>query len=74
MHGDDPLHVIIEIKGYRGEDARVKRATMETYRVPEVNTLGSFGRWALAEFTNIYEIEAGFDKLVRGFLLEDAAE
>ena len=74
LHGDDPLHVIIEIKGCRGEDARVKRATMETYRVPEVNTLGSFGRWALAEFTNIYEIEAGFDKLVRGFLLEDAAE
>ena len=46
---------------------------METYWVPGVNTLGSFGRWAFAEFTDVYEIEAGFDELVRCFLLEDAA-
>ena len=70
---DDPLHLIVEIKGYRGEDAKVKKATMETYWVPGVNALGTFGRWAFAEFTDVYEIEAGFDALVRGFLLEDAA-
>ena len=71
---DDPLHLIVEIKGYRREDAKVKKATMETYWVPGVNALGTFGRWAFAEFTDVYEIEAGFDALVRGFLLEDAAE
>ena len=71
---DDPLHLIVEIKGYRGEDAKVKKATMETYWVPGVNALGTFGRWAFAEFTDVYEIESGFDELVRGFLLEDAAE
>ena len=71
---DDPLHLIVEIKGYRGEDAKVKKGTMETYWVPGVNALGTFGRWAFAEFTDVYEIEAGFDALVRGFLLEDAAE
>ena len=71
---DDPLHLIVEIKGYRGEDAKVKKATMETYWVPGVNALGTFGRWAFAEFTDVYEFEAGFDALVRGFLLEDAAE
>ena len=71
---DDPLHLIVEIKGYRGEDAKVKKATMETYWVPGVNALDTFGRWAFAEFTDVYEIEAGFDALVRGFLLEDAAE
>ena len=71
---DDPLHLIVEIKGYRGEDAKVKKATMETYWVPGVNALGTFGRWAFAEFTDVYEFEAGFEALVRGFLLEDAAE
>ena len=74
MYGDDPLHLIAEIKGYRREEAKVKRATMEIYWVPGVNTLGSYGRWAFGEFTNINETEAGFDELVRGFLLEDAAE
>ena len=71
---DNPLRLIVEIKGYRGEDAKVKKGTMETYWVPGVNALGTFGRWAFAEFTDVYEIEAGFDALVRGFLLEDAAE
>ncbi len=71
---DDPLHLIVEIKGYRGEDAKVKKATMDTYWVPGVNALGTFGRWAFAEFTDVYEFEAGFDALVRGFFLEDAAE
>ena len=70
---DDPLHLIVEIKGYRGEDAKDKKATMETYWVPGVNALGTFGRWAFAEFTDVYEIEAGFGELVRSFLLEDAA-
>ena len=46
---------------------------METYWVPGVNALGTFGRWAFAEFTDVYEIEAGFGELVRSFLLEDAA-
>ena len=65
---DDPLHLIVEIKGYRGEDAKDKKRTMETYWVPGVNALGTFGRWAFAEFTDVYEIEAGFSKLIEGFL------
>ncbi len=31
---------------------------METYWVPGVNNLGSYGRWAFAEFTDVYEIES----------------
>lgn len=61
---DDPLHLVVEIKGYRGEDAKVKRSTMETYWVPGVNRLGSFGRWAFAEFTDVYEIQSDFEKRV----------
>ncbi len=58
--GDDPLHLIVEIKGYRREDAKEKKATMETYWVPGVNNLGTYGRWAFAEFTEIYQLEADF--------------
>jgi len=60
-HGEnDPLHLIVEIKGYRGEDAKEKKATMETYWLPGVNNLGQYGRWAFAEFTEVYQIEADF--------------
>ncbi|MEI2623699.1 MAG: hypothetical protein V9G23_07205 [Giesbergeria sp.] len=60
-HGpDDPLHLVVEIKGYRGEDAMEKKSTMDTYWVPGVNHLGSYGRWAFAEFTEVFQIEADF--------------
>ena len=67
---DDPLHLIIEIKGYRGEDAKDKKSTMETYWVPGVNQRGGFGRWAFAELTDFYQIETAFNELVDGFLVE----
>jgi type III restriction enzyme len=68
-HGpDDPLHLIIEIKGYRREDAKQKRLTMETYWVPGVNHLGTHGRWSFAEFSDIHEIESDFEaKLAEKF-------
>lgn len=56
----DPLHLVVEIKGYRGEDAVEKKSTMDTYWVPGVNHLGTFGRWAFAEFTEIFQIESDF--------------
>ena len=66
-HGDDnPLHLIVEIKGYRREDAKEKKSTMDTYWVPGVNHLGTHGRWAFAEFTEIYQIESAFEAKVAG--------
>ena len=60
-HGpDDVLHLVVEIKGYRREDAKEKKSTMDTYWVPGVNHLGTYGRWAFAEFTEIYQIESDF--------------
>src|SRR2546426_11024337 len=56
----DLLHLVVEIKGYRREDAKEKKATMETYWVPGVNHLGTHGRWTFAEFTEVYQIEADF--------------
>ena len=61
---DDPLQLIVEIKGYRGEDAKEKKATMETYWIPGINNLDQYGRWAFAEFTAVYEIEQQFSELI----------
>ncbi len=64
-HGaDDLLHLVVEIKGYRGEDAKEKKSTMDTYWVPGVNHLGTHGRWAFAEFTDVWEMELDFAKKV----------
>ncbi|MEN9642273.1 MAG: hypothetical protein RIR77_1462 [Planctomycetota bacterium] len=77
-HGpDDPLRLIVEIKGYRREDAKEKKLTMDTYWVPGVNHLGTHGRWAFAEFSDIYEIEADFSaKLGAQFdqMIEEAVD
>ena len=64
-HGaDDPLNIVVETKGYRRLDAQLKAETMATQWVPGVNNLGTFGRWAFAEFRDVYEIEKAFAKLV----------
>jgi type III restriction enzyme len=56
----DLLHLVVEIKGYRREDAKEKKSTIETYWVPGVNNLGQYGRWAFAEFADVYQIESDF--------------
>ncbi|APB78104.1 BPTD_3080 family restriction endonuclease [Paenibacillus polymyxa] len=56
----DLLHLVIEIKGYRREDAKEKKIAMDTYWIPGVNNLGRYGRWSFAEFTQVYEIESDF--------------
>jgi type III restriction enzyme len=57
---DDLLNLVVEIKGYRGEDAKEKKSTMDNYWVPGVNRLGSQGRWAFAEFTDVYAMQHDF--------------
>ncbi|PZO61198.1 MAG: restriction endonuclease [Phormidesmis priestleyi] len=65
---DDLLNLIVEIKGYRGEDAKDKASTMQKYWIPGVNNLGSYGRWAFAEFRAVFEIEAEFKEVIEGAL------
>ncbi|MGL3794009.1 BPTD_3080 family restriction endonuclease [Pseudomonas aeruginosa] len=62
-HGpDDLLSLIVEIKGYRREDAKEKKSTMGTYWIPGVNHLGSHGRWKFVEFGDVYEMQEDFAK------------
>ena len=63
---NDLLNLIVEIKGYRGEDAKDKKTTMDTYWVPGVNHHGDYGRWAFAEFTDVSGMEDAFNRLVEG--------
>jgi type III restriction enzyme len=60
----DALNLVVEIKGFRGENAKDKANTMRAYWVPGVNNLGKFGRWAFAEFKAVYEIESQFSALI----------
>lgn len=57
---DDWLNLIVEIKGYRREDAKVKRETMDNYWVPGVNNLRQYGRWAFVEFGDVWEMQDDF--------------
>jgi type III restriction enzyme len=61
----DPLHLVVEIKGYRGEDAKEKKATMENYWIPGVNNLKTYGRWAFAEFSDIWSIGSDLQRVIQ---------
>ncbi len=61
---EDLLNLIVEIKGYRNEDAKDKKNTMESYWVPGVNNLKQYGRWAFVEFCDVYEMEHDFEEKV----------
>jgi len=62
--GPEPLGLILETKGYPDGGAALKRSTMTERWVPGVNALGTFGRWAFAEFSDVFAIEEAFGRLV----------
>lgn len=71
-HGeDDCLRLVVEVKGRRGEDAKVKKETMENYWIPGVNRLGGYGRWAFVELRDVHSMKEDFDKAI-GRCNEDA--
>ena len=51
-----------EIKGYLGEDSKIKKETMDVYRIPGVNSGGKFGRWAFRKFCDVYEMQVDFEE------------
>jgi type III restriction enzyme len=60
----DPLNLVVEIKGFRAEDAKAKADTMRAYWVPGVNNLGRFGRWEFVEFRDGYSMKSDFEALI----------
>lgn len=61
---DELINLVVEIKGYRREDAKEKKITMDTYWVPGVNNLGTYGKWAFAEFADVFEMQHDFKEKV----------
>ncbi|MGH8142520.1 MAG: hypothetical protein ACREU2_08405, partial [Steroidobacteraceae bacterium] len=41
---EDLLNLVVEIKGYRREDAKMKKLAMNTYWISGVNQLQTYGR------------------------------
>ena len=41
---------------------------MESFLIPGVNRLGLYGRWAFAEFTEVFDMQKSFDELVDRFV------
>jgi len=71
---DEPLHVVVEVKGMRGEDAKAKREAMDSLWVPAVNALGCHGRWAFLELEDPHEMHGDFDARIAATLEELASE
>ena len=59
---------MVEIKGFRGEDAKDKKLTMESRWVPAVNNLGAFGRWAFAEFRDVFSMGSDLKSVIENRL------
>ncbi|WP_299653897.1 BPTD_3080 family restriction endonuclease [uncultured Jannaschia sp.] len=71
---DEPLNLIVEIKGIRGEEVRLKSDTMRDRWVPGVNNLGIWGHWAFAEFGEIRTAAHEFQRLIDAALAEHTKE
>ena len=56
-HGaDDPLHLVLEVKGRRDARDDAKHDTMRALWLPAVNALGRFGRWQFLMVDGPYEV------------------
>lgn len=65
---DDPLNLIVEVKGFRGSDEQIKAETMANLWVPGVNNLKTYGRWAFAEFRDAFAMEEEYERLIASLL------
>jgi type III restriction enzyme len=70
---NEPRNLIVEVKGYRGEDAKTKKQTAEQFWVLGVNVSARFGRAAFVELTEPFTMRDEFDRVVRSLLLREAA-
>ena len=70
-HGEqDPLNLVVEVKGRRDENAKVKKETMENYWIPGVNRLGGYGRWAFVELRDARTMRADLDAALKSAVSE----
>ena len=66
-HGRRPRNltdVIVDEKSYRCEDAEQNKSTLETHLVPGVKNVGTHGRWACIELTDVHQMGSDFEAAV----------
>jgi len=72
---DDPLNLVVEVKGEKDATTQIKAETMRTLWMPGVNNLKTFGRWEFIEFDDVFAIEENYAALITRFVNErEAAE
>ena len=65
-HGsEDPLSLIVEVTGARGEEKEAKVATARTLGVSAVNNAGTWGRWAFIEVTDPWDAKSAVCRALR---------
>lgn len=61
-HGpNNLLHLVVEVKGYRRPDTAEKERTIRNYWIPGVNNLATYGRWAFAQFGDVFQMQEEFE-------------
>jgi type III restriction enzyme len=71
--GDEPLNLILEVKGIKDESDKAKAQTTRDLWVPGVNALGGFGRWDFKEFRDWATMDEDFASLVDKLIKKVAA-
>ena len=66
--GDDPLNLIIEIKGFQKQRAAIKKQTAEEKWVPGVNALATYGRWHFAQLEDPTTMSEDFNTVIATLL------
>jgi type III restriction enzyme len=62
-HGpDDPLHVVLEMKGRRDVQDDAKHDTMNTLWVPALNAAARYGRWEFVRADGPYDVAELIDR------------
>lgn len=61
---DDLLHLVVEVKGYRQENVKLKSENMRQRWIKGVNNLGTYGRWDFVEFNDVFEMQKEFAALI----------
>ena len=74
LRKEAPVYLIVEVKGYRRENAKDKKNTAEQYWVPSINRLSKYGRWDFVELGNIDTMEEDYKSKVRECVAEYTIE
>lgn len=64
QHVDNPLCLVVEVKGRRTEQDRAKASHTRKFRLPAVNRQGGFGRWSFVELTDVDTMASDYDEAV----------